>query len=58
MRKTIAFLVASAVIVGTAYYYWVLPLAFIALIGWSMFGINNKPKKKDTPIIPIEDYLD
>lgn len=58
MKKTLIFLIAATIIVLTAYYWWVLPIAFIVVMAWLMFKINRKEKKRETPIIPIEDYLD
>ena len=56
MKKMIALLIASAVIVGTAYYWWIFPIGFIALIGWSMFRVNKKQKKLDKKVSDM--YID
>ena len=56
MKKMIALLIASAVIVGTAYYWWIAPIGFIALVGWSMFRINKNQKKLDKKVSDM--YID
>lgn len=59
MKKRYIFLIAATIIVLTAYYWWVLPVAFIVVMAWSIFRLSGKKeKKRETPIIPIEDYLD
>lgn len=50
MKKTIAIIIASALIVGTAYYWWILVIAFVSLIGWSMFRVNKSQKRLDKEI--------
>lgn len=60
MRKTIAFLVASAVIVGTAYYWWIGPIGVVLIVLWSMFPLSarkSRNEEKETPLIEIEDYI-
>lgn len=50
MKKRYIFLIAATIIVLTAYYWWVLPVAFVTLMAWSMFRVNKNQKKLDKEI--------